>query len=283
MRKYQKFFVPCYEGDGGGAAGGAGGGAGGAGGGGAGGGAGGAGGGADGGGAGGGAKTFTQEQVDSIVGNAKKALMEKNSGLMAEIEALNQKSKLTAAETKRLEDANAELRKANMTVEQLKAEDEKKLRSTFETQITDLTTERDKWKTSFTKSSIERAIVDAAAANDAFVPAQVVAILEGKTRLVEDTDDEGKPKGVYTPKVTFEDTDKSGKPVTLELSVADAVKRMTEMESFLNLFKGKGSGGIGGSNKSGSGKGGKMTHAEAAVHFKDDPAGYQKWRKDNPL
>lgn len=273
MFKYQKFFKPVYEGDGGGAGDGDKGGAGGAG---------------DKGDAGDkggtGVKTFTQEQVDSIVGNAKKALMEKNSGLMAEIEALNQKSKLTTAETKRLEDANAELRKANMTAEQLQAENEKKLKNDFDAQISELTADRDNWKKLHTTDKIERSIIDAASVKEhkAIVPSQVLAILKPDTRLVEATDSDGKPTGELTPKVTFKDT-KDGKPVTLELTPLEAVKRMSEMEQHLNLFEGKGSGGIGGSNKGGGSKGGKMTHAEAAVHFKDDPAGYQKWRKDNPL
>jgi len=202
---------------------------------------------------------------------------------MSEIEALQTKSKLTSEEKSQLENKVDELRKANMTAEQLKQEDEQKLRKTFESRIEELTADSEKWKTNFTTSTIQRSIVDAAAKHEAFVPTQIVAILKDKTRLVETVDDDGKPLGAYTPKVTFEDT-KDGKPVTLELTVEDAVKRMSEMDDYLNLFRNKGSGGIGGSNKGGAGgKGAKMTHAEAAVHFKDDPAGYQKWRKDNPL
>lgn len=258
MRKYYKFFLPCYEGDGGGA------------------------GAAGAAGATGdppptGDKTFTQEQVNSILAKQKRELQEKNTGLMSEIEALQKKQSLSAEERKQLESRVEELRKANMTAEQLKSEDEKKLRNKFESEINNLTSERDKWKTNFTNETIQRAIVDASAANDAFVPAQVVAILKPQTRLVEDVDDEGKPKGVYTPKVTFEDT-KEGKPVTLELSVADAVKRMSEMDQYLNLFKGKGSGGIGSNNKGGSG--GTLTAAEAA---KLPPQEYRKWREKNGL
>ena len=80
--------------------------------------------------------------------------------------------------------------------------------------------------------------------------------------------------------MTFNDT-KEGKPVTLELTPAEAVKRMSEMDEYLNLFKGKGSGGIGGTNRGGGNKGAAMTAAQAAKTL--SPAAFQEWRKKNGL
>lgn len=265
----KKFDFPIYDGEGGGEGGG------------------GEGGGGEGGkgeGGKGGEKEFSQTQVDSMMAKQKRVLQEKNTGLMAEIEALNTKATLTSDEMKKLETASAALRKANMSDKQLNEEAANKVRNDFETKIAGLEGDVDKWKGRHTKSTIERAIIDAASipAQKAVVPKQVLAILKPDTHLVESVDDDGKPTGEFTPKVTFMDT-KDGKPVTLVLTPNEAVKRMSEMDEHLNLFEGKGSGGMGSSNKGGSGSGKTMTHAEAAKHFKDNPAGYKEWKTKNPL
>ncbi len=231
-------------------------------------------------------KTFTQDQIDTILAkdrrkNEAKA-KDQHTKLMEEVNALKTKATLTSKEREELEGRITELRKANMTAEELQKEETNKIQSDLQSKLDVVTKSADDWRNHFSNSEIKRAIVDAAASHNAFVPAQVVAILKPSTRLVEAVDDDGKPTGEYTPKVTFEDI-KEGKPVTLELSPAEAVKRMTEMDNYLNLFKGKGSGGIGGSNRGSGGSGsgsGEMTAAEAA---KLPPAAYKEWRKTHDL
>jgi hypothetical protein len=50
-------------------------------------------------------------------------------------------------------------------------------------------------------------------------------------------------------KVKFNDTDEKGNSVVLDLTVKEAVKRMTELEP--NLFKSKGPGGLGSNTRDG--------------------------------
>jgi len=223
-------------------------------------------------------KTFTQDELNAILAKDRREHKEKNSSLLDEIEALKAKQNLTNEERENLEAKVKELRQTNMTAEQLKKEQEEKLRTDYEGKLTAALREKEDWKKLFTTTEIQRSIVDAAAAHEAYVPAQVVAILGPTTRLSEALDDEGKPTGKYTPLVSLQDV-KEGKPITLELTPEDAVKRMSEMDQFLNLFKGKGAGGIGGQNRGGSGKGGKLTQAEAASK---GPEFYRKWVKENP-
>ncbi len=77
--------------------------------------------------------------------------------------------------------------------------------------------------------------------------------MHSHTRLVEDLDAEGRSTGEFIPKVKFNDTDAEGKPITLDLTAKEAVKRMKELpERFGNLFKSNLSGGLGGSQSVGN-------------------------------
>ena len=76
--------------------------------------------------------------------------------------------------------------------------------------------------------------------------------------------------------ISFADKDTEGKPVTLELSPQDAVKRMSEMDQYLNLFKGDGSGGLGASSR----PGGKPADI---VELSKDPKKYRQARKDGKI
>ena len=94
----------------------------------------------------------------------------------------------------------------------------------------------------------------------------------------EELDSEGKPTGKLIPKVKLQDKDKDGKPVTLELLVPEAIKRMKEMEQYFNLFKGEGTGGIGGMNR-GSGKG----QPDFVKLAKENPAEYRRLRREGKI
>ncbi|KKK45456.1 hypothetical protein LCGC14_3165440, partial [marine sediment metagenome] len=141
---------------------------------------------------------------------------------------------------------------------------------------TTLTADRDSWKKLFTNSTIERSITDAAASSNAFSPRQIVAILGRDTQLVEVLDSEGKPTGSLEPKVRFSDKDKEGKPVTLELSPDEAVKRMREMDEYLNLFRGDGAGGAGLRSQ----PGGKKPDLK---NLAQDPVAWRKARKEGTV
>jgi len=130
----------------------------------------------------------------------------------------------------------------------------------------------------YASSTIERSLQDAAITGEAIQPRQIVSILGNTTRLTEVLGEDGKPTGRYAPVVTFNDQDKEGKPVTLELSPGDAIKRMRELPEYGNLFKGTAKGGLG----EGGGAAGSRGGQPALESLMKDPAAYAKWRKDNP-
>lgn len=219
-----------------------------------------------------GEKTFTQEQMNKILADERRKHETRTKTAIEELEAIKAKATLTDDERSDLEKRLESMKNDLLTKEELAKKDKDKLTKKHGEEVEKLTAERNSWQQRFTNQTIERNIIDSSLENDAFVPEQVVAILRPSTRLEEALDDDGKPTGKYLPKVTFEDTDKDGKPVTLNLSVKEAVKRMTELPKYGNLFKGKGVGGVGGGN-TGDGK-----DADIAALAKD-PKAYREARR----
>jgi len=191
---------------------------------------------------------FTPEQqgaLNAILAQEKRSHQKLTQKALDEAQAAAKMAQLTTQQRKELEQRLGQLQDEMLTKEELAKKQAERTRQTFEEQIKGLSTERDSWQHRFTESTIQRSITDAAASNNAFSPGQIVAILGTQTRLVEVLDQQGKPTGKLEPKVKFSDMDKDGAPVVLELSPKEAVKRMKEMEEYLNLFKGEGTGGAG--------------------------------------
>jgi hypothetical protein len=224
-----------------------------------------------------GGKTFSQEAVNKLLADDRRKHESKTSAAIAELEALKSKATLTTEERNDLETRLDSMKNELLTKEELAAKAKTKLTKQYGEDIEKLTADRDSWQQRFTNQTIERAIIDSSIESEAFVPEQVVAILRPATKLEEALDDEGKPTGQHKPKVTFEDTDKAGKPVTLSLSVQEAVKRMAELPKYGNLFKGKGVGGVGGHNTGGAG--GSVDMAALAK----DPVAYRKARAEGKI
>jgi len=227
--------------------------------------------------AGGGSKQFNQDDVNRFLASEKRKWKEQQQKAIDELEALRAKANLTEEERQQYDDRIEQMKNELLTKEQLTQKEKQKMEKQYKKQIEDLTGERDAWQGRFTEATITRAITDAAVSNDAYVPGQIVAIVRPNTRLIEELDKEGKPTGHMIPVVKLNDTDKDGKPVTLELSPSEAIKRMKEMDDYLNLFKGEGTGGIGGMNRGGSTK--QMDLKKLAK----DPAAYRAARKEGKV
>lgn len=200
-----------------------------------------------------GERKFTQAEINKILAEDKRKHQDQLKKAMAELENLKTKATMTSDERKELETRLESLSNELLTKEELSKKEKEKLAKKHQQDVEALSAERDTWKNRYTNSTIERSITDAAISNNAFSPEQIIAVLLPNTHLTEVLDEEGKPTGNLTPKVKFNDEDKDGKPVTLELAVGEAVKRMTEIDRFQNLFKASGAGGLGGTNTS-SGK-----------------------------
>jgi len=221
-------------------------------------------------------KTFTQEQVNTFLADEKRKSQVKQREMATELENLKKNTTLTTEERDTLQNRIEELQNQFMTKEeQARQASEKNSKKTAE-DLKTLTTERDTWRNKHSQLLVDTEITKAAADNKAFSTEQISAILTPKTKLSEILDDTGKPLGIFEPRVMFSDKDKDDKPVVLELTVNDAVKRMTELPQYGNLFEGDKKGGFGGSGSSVAGK--KVNLAKIAK----DPVAYRKLRKERP-
>jgi len=217
-----------------------------------------------------------QKEINRILAAEKKKHHKLVQKAVDEANALRSKAQLTATERSDLDTRLEQIQNEMRTKEEQAKRAAQKLKEKHKSEKSALEADRDTWKGRFTQSTIERTITDAAAANNAFSPGQIVAILGRNTSLVDVLDEEGKPTGALEPKVRFQTKDKDGKPVTLDLSPMETVKRMKDEEEFLNLFRGEGTGGVG----LRSHPGGKKADLSQLAK---DPAAYRQARKDGTV
>lgn len=229
--------------------------------------------------AGGGDKTFTQEEVNTIMAKEKTITQKAQADTIAELDALKSRADLTKTQRDELETRITAMKKSNMTADELARSDRKKADTEHQEQVITLTNERDAWKGKYTQETITRSIVDASVEHDALVPEQIIAILQPTTQLEEVVKEDGTKTGTYIPKVSFEVTDDDGQTKTLNLTVSEAVKKMREIEKYQNLFKIEGQGGLGQYTQSGTTGSGKIDIKKIS----QDAAAYRKARADGKL
>lgn len=189
--------------------------------------------------------TFTQDEVNSILKKEKEKYREQMQSTVSELEMLRKKANLTKEEKAQLDTKIEDLQNQLLTKEQKAQTELERYRKNAEKEKTTLTEELATWKARYSKSTIERSIMDAGLKHDAVDPEQLVKLLSHDTQIVEELNEDGEPTGNLVPKVTFKDTDKDGKPIELKLTPEETVKRMSEIDRYFNLFKNKGSGGMG--------------------------------------
>jgi len=223
---------------------------------------------------------FTPEQqvkIDQLVADATKQKVDAAKRVMAELEAHKARTDLTDSQRKDLELRYDNIQKELMTKEQLFEQEKKKKDREYTESVETLTAERDTWKSKFEDSSIIRDLNDASSANDAFDGGTIAAILRPNTILIESQGEDGTPTGKYKTQVKFTDPEgKDGKPTELLLTASEAVKRMTELDSYQFLFKGRGTGGTGLNN----GASGKKPDIEKLA---GDTEAFRKARKEGRI
>ena len=199
-----------------------------------------------------GKSTFTQEEFNRALKEDRKrhkAQLEKakaeTSKQIKALEALQKSKNLSEKDKAALEAQIEDLRNSQLTSKELAAKEKEKLERTHKEQVAVLTGERDTWQRRFTQGTINTVLISEAAKAEAFDPDAIIAILGPNTRLAEDLDEEGNGTGTFTPKVKFSDVDKDGKPVSLDLTAEQAVKRMKDTPKYGYLFKSTALGGLG--------------------------------------
>lgn len=218
--------------------------------------------------------TISQNKLNAIMAEEKRKHQKAVEAHVKQLEELKKAKGLTEQERNSLQSKIEEMQNSLLSTEEVARKEKERLLNAHKTELEGITKERDTWKTRFTTSVIQRSILDAAISAEAFSPNQITYLLDRNTTLVEDQDQDGKPMGTFTPKVHIQDKTKEGKPVTLELTVEEAIKRLKESPEHANLFKANLKGGLGDTGSDyGTGKNGGPPPK--------DHASYLKWREKN--
>ncbi len=220
-------------------------------------------------------KTFTQDDVNKLLAEDRKKNQQSRTKLIETLEKFKTTANLTEQEKENLAQRIEQLQNETLTAQELAKKDKDALVKGHAKELTKANQQTDFWKSLYSKEKIDREITDAAIEFEAASPQQIRRLLSGDTKLVETIDKDGKPTGVWTPKVNFAITsDEDGSSKILELNVKEAVKRMKEMPEHGNLFKTSATGGVGSYNVSG----GSTFKGKTPP---TDPVEYAKWRKEN--
>ena len=208
-------------------------------------------------------KSYSQEELDKILGTEKAKQKKANDQSIKDLEALKKRAQLTGEDREMLEQQIELLKDQSKSKEELakKAASKAARASTEKYDIlnkahTELLAKHD-------TDNIKRALLDASSAVgvDAFDPSVIRTLLIGKTELMDVLDEDGDVIG-KKPFVKMESISDDGKPITLTLNPKEAVKVMKESGDYNYLFKGKGASGLGKNNR---GKGTSETGTDIAM------------------
>jgi len=195
-------------------------------------------------------------------------------------ELLTNSKSLTDQERKTLQDNLETIQGQLRSKEQQAAQEKKDLEASYQGKLT-LAEQRavvaeQRWR----DSTIMRALQDAAVENEAYNTRQVTTLLKDMTRLVERLDANGKGTGTFDVMVDFPDKDNTtGQEIKTTKTPSEAVKRMTEIAEFQNLFRKNVVSGVGGN----SAIGGLTPGSNGRIDVRSlTPEQYQKVRAENP-
>lgn len=223
-------------------------------------------------------KVFTQEDVNRMMAEHKRTLQENNTQLVAQLEELRKNSALTQQQKDELDSRIQVLSQQHLTEQQKLQLQLDQTAKKAKTEAEALANEAKQWKGAFEGTMIENAVISGAVEHKAVNSAQLLDLLRGKAKVVQDLDASGQPTGKFVVKlpVTVIDPKTKAKQV-LELDAVEAIGKMREDPSNGNLFMFDGKTGLGGTNHPNNPAAG-----DGAPDFsKMTPAQYQEWRKKN--
>lgn len=225
-------------------------------------------------------KTFSQDEVNRILAEDKR----KHQITLAKTEQtykdlLANNTALTAKERSTLEENLVTVQGQLRTKEEQAKMEKRQLEESLNAKIAEEQNKAKGWEARYKDETVTRSLMDAASA-DAYQPSQIVTILKGMTKLVEEVDEaSGKATGKFKTVVEFPDVDAEGNPTITIRSPADTVKRMKELpEIYGNLFKSNVVSGIGANSTTGVTPG-----SNGKVNLKNlTPQQYRELRAKNP-
>lgn len=208
-------------------------------------------------------KSYTQEEVDQLIGNDRKRQEDKIREMISRTEALQKSQAATESQKAVLETQLEELRNSLLTDKELAEKEAKKRQVQHETDMKNLEMDRDTWKSRYQSETISRAIMDGAISAEAYNPRQIVALLGPSARLAPVLNESGQETGSFTVKVKFD----TSKGKTLDVTVDEAIKAMLdEPDIYGNLFKSQLKSGLGGQGTAPKPKVGDLKGMSAAEY-----------------
>ncbi len=194
--------------------------------------------------------------------------------LLANSKSLTEKERQTLQVN--LETIQGQLR----SKEQQAAQEKKELEASYQGKLTVAEQRAISAEQRWRDSTIVRALQDAAVEHEAWSAKQIVTTLKDWTVLVEKLDGSGKGTGHFDVVVNFPDKDSAtGQEIQTSKSPSEAVKRMTEIAEFQNLFRKNVVSGVGGN----SAIGGLTPGSNGRLDVRNlSPDQYQKVRAENP-
>lgn len=189
--------------------------------------------------------TFTQADVNFIAKEERLKAKTATEKHIKELENLKRSQTLSEKDKTDLQKRIDDMQNTLLTKEELAKKEKERLENQHKQTVQSISAEKELWQNRFTRSTINGSIISHAASNDAFNPDDLIAILGPNTRLVAEVDGEGKETDNFAPKVKFSDTGEDGKPIILDLTVPEAIKRMKEISRYMHLFKSTATGGLG--------------------------------------
>ncbi len=229
-------------------------------------------------------RSFSQDDVNRIVeerlARDRKKNEEKYIDLEGRYSTLLDNKNLSEEERGKLEEDLEDIRKRLRTKEEEAKHQMKQTQEQYESQLTEARAAVKVWEDRFHESSIQRALQDAAVANDAYNPSQVINLLKPLTKLKPMVDETtGKEMDGFETVIDFTDRDDKGNTVMTQRTPDETVKRMKELSDYANLFKSNVVSGVGAN----SATGGISPGINGRVDVRNlTPEQYRKIRKENP-
>lgn len=183
---------------------------------------------------------YTQEHMNTEIGNARKTARQKveseKTELQTQLEQMRAEAEEKGMNVDALNDKLKELEEQSMTAEELAAKRAQDLEKQFSAEREDLQKQVDHAMGMFREERISTEITNACAQHKAVNTETVAPLVRAHTELVAEKDKKGKVTG-YKAVVHFPDRDEEGNDVVRDLSISDAVKRMRETtDRFGHLF-----------------------------------------------
>jgi hypothetical protein len=197
--------------------------------------------------------------------------------LMKKFSEIQNRLNLSEREKEEIAQSLEETRTSSMTEKQRYEHQLLKIQEQLKAETTKLTEENNTLKSRFEEQVLQIQIQDAVGKNKGIDPDHFLALVKMYGTKVKEIVVDDKPTGQHEARVAFPDLDKDQKPVVLDLSVDEVVKRMAEMKKHQHLFN---HGQVDGTGlRTDQFPGGKV--GELPDFSKMTTEQYEVWRKQN--